>query len=94
MNKFLAALFAAFLATAAFAEANGPAVLKFNAKPGTVTFPHREHQSRLKCTTCHATDKGGPIEGWGKDKAHALCRACHEKEHKGPTKCMDCHKKA
>ena len=95
MNKFVAALFAAFLATAAYAEANGPAVITFPAKNGTVTFPHRAHQERLKdCKTCHATAAGGKIEGFGKDKAHALCRACHEKEKKGPTKCTDCHKKA
>lgn len=95
MNKFVAALFAAFLATAAYAEANGPATITFPAKPGNVTFPHRAHQERLKdCKTCHATPAGGKIEGFGKDKAHALCRACHEKEKKGPTKCVDCHKKA
>ncbi len=95
MNKFVAALFAAFLASAALAADTGPATLTLPAKQGNVTFPHKAHQDRLKdCKTCHATDAGGKIEGFGKDKAHALCKACHEKEKKGPTKCVECHKKA
>ncbi len=95
MNKYLAALFAAIFVAFTAAAAEPPAELKFPAKQGTVTFPHKAHSDRgLKCTTCHATDAGGKIEGFGKDKAHALCRACHEKEKKGPTKCADCHKKA
>jgi len=58
-----------------------------------VTFNHKTHASQ-KCETCHATAAGGKIEGFGKDKAHALCIECHKKEAKGPTKCADCHKKA
>ncbi len=95
MTKFVAALFAAFLASTALAADTGPASITLNAKQGNVTFAHKSHQDRLKdCKTCHATDAGGKIEGFGKEKAHALCKACHEKEKKGPTKCVECHKKA
>ncbi len=62
------------------------------AKNGNVTFPHKTHQA-LGCTKCHATDKGGKIEGFGKDWAHKTCKGCHEEMKKGPTKCADCHKK-
>ncbi len=99
MNKTLAALFAAFalsFASAAVAAApDKPVVLP--AKPGAVTFNHSKH-AQLKCTQCHASDKGGDIEGFGKtvnkEKAHATCQECHKKEAKGPQKCADCHKKA
>lgn len=69
-------------------------VIEFPAKMGKVTFNHKAHQEKLKgaCTTCHATDKGGKIEGFGKDIAHKTCKGCHEKSG-GPTKCGDCHKK-
>ncbi len=94
MNKILAALFAVSLATFAFA-AEPPATITLKAKQGNVTFPHKTHVDRLKdCKSCHASDEGGKIEGFGKDKAHALCRACHEKQAKGPRKCDQCHKKA
>ena len=82
-------------ASTAFAAAPGP--LSLPAKPGTVTFKHDTHAA-LKCTTCHADDKGGAIDGFNKtvnkDKAHAACQDCHKKEGKGPQKCADCHKKA
>lgn len=94
MNKILVAVVAAFaLAGTAFADA-GPASLTFDTKNGKVTFPHKAHQDKLKdCKTCHATDKGGKIDGWSKDKAHGLCKKCHETEKKGPTKCAECHVK-
>ncbi|BDG06567.1 cytochrome c3 family protein [Anaeromyxobacter oryzae] len=96
MTKYFAAMFAAVVvATSAFAAGTGPETITLQAKPGNVTFPHKAHQARgLKCETCHATAAGGKIEGFGKDKAHALCVECHKKEAKGPTKCADCHKKA
>ena len=93
--KTLAALFATVFVSFAAVAAEPPTTITLNAKNGNVTFPHKAHIDRgLKCTTCHATDAGGKIEGFGKDKAHATCKACHEKEAKGPTKCADCHKKA
>jgi cytochrome c553 len=96
VTKFITALFAvALLATAAIA-APPPDTIVRKAKPGTVTLNHKAHAAKLAggCKTCHGDDKGGKIAGFGKDKAHALCRACHEKEAKGPTKCDGCHKKA
>ena len=99
MNKTFAALFAAVaLAFASNAVAAPPAApITLPAKPGNVTFDHAKH-SALKCTQCHADDKGGAIPGFNKtvakDKAHATCQECHKKEGKGPQKCADCHKKA
>lgn len=92
MTKYIVALFAAFaFATSAYAAAPaGPVVL--TAKNGNVTFMHAKHV-KLECTKCHATAVGGKIEGFNKDKAHALCLACHKENGKGPTKCQDCHKK-
>ncbi len=99
MNKTFAALFAAVaLAVASNAVAAAPTgPITLPAKPGNVTFQHSKHAS-VKCTTCHATEAGGAIEGFNKtvnkDKAHATCQECHKKEGKGPQKCADCHKKA
>jgi hypothetical protein len=98
VTKTFAALFAALavaVAPAAFAAPpSGPITLP--AKPGNVTFDHSKHPQ--KCTTCHADDKGGPIQGFNKtinkDAAHGKCHECHKKEGKGPQKCADCHKKA
>ena len=99
MKTTFAALFAAaalVLAPAAFAAAPD-APLTLPAKPGNVTFNHKSHGA-LKCTDCHKDEKGGDIEGIGKDmnkdKAHAACHDCHKKQAKGPQKCADCHKKA
>jgi hypothetical protein len=97
--KLVASLFVAFAiafaSTAAAADA--PAPITLPAKPGAVTFSHKTHAA-LKCTDCHKDEKGGDIEGIGKDmnkdKAHAACLECHKKEAKGPQKCGDCHKKA
>ncbi len=98
MNKIFASLFVAVaiaFAPAALAEAPS-APIKLPAKPGTVTFDHSKHKD-VKCTVCHADEKGGAIEGFNKtvnkDKAHAKCHECHKKEGKGPQKCADCHKK-
>jgi hypothetical protein len=99
VNKTFAALFVAiavaFAGTAFAAPPAGPITLP--AKPGNVTFDHSKH-STFKCTTCHADEKGGAIEGFNKtvnkDKAHGKCHECHKKEGKGPQKCGDCHKKA
>ena len=86
----------AFATTAAAADAPAAAI-PLPAKPGNVTFNHKTHAT-VKCTQCHADDKGGAIEGFGKtvnkDKAHAKCQDCHKKDAKGPQKCADCHKKA
>lgn len=66
----------------------------FPAKPGNVTFPHKEHQQRLKnCKLCHGAAGPGKISGFGKDWAHKTCKGCHEQKGAGPTRCPDCHKK-
>jgi hypothetical protein len=99
VNKTFAALFVAvavaFAQAALAAAPAGPITLP--AKPGNVTFDHAKHAAS-KCTTCHADEKGGAIEGFNKtvnkDKAHGKCHECHKKEGKGPQKCGDCHKKA
>ncbi len=91
MTKLITALFAAAVLVTAASAATPPETIKLPAKSGTVTFPHKAHGAK-GCKTCHE-GAPGKIAGFGKDKAHALCKACHEKEGKGPTKCADCHKK-
>ena len=94
MKTLVAAFVLAFAVTASAAAPAAP--ISLPAKPGNVTFNHKTHAA-LKCTQCHADEKGGAIEGFGKtvnkDKAHAVCAECHKKEAKGPQKCADCHKK-
>jgi hypothetical protein len=94
MKTLVAAFVLAFAVTASAAAPAAPVTLP--AKSGNVTFDHSKHAS-LKCTQCHADEKGGAIEGFGKtvnkDKAHATCVDCHKKEAKGPQKCAECHKK-
>ncbi len=100
MTKTFAALFAAVaVAFAGVAVAATPPAgpITLPAKPGNVTFDHSKHKA-AKCTVCHASDEGGPIQGFNKtvnkDTAHGKCHECHKKEGKGPQKCADCHKKA
>jgi len=96
-NTFLSLFVAVAVAFASSALAAVPGPITLQAKPGTVTFKHDTHKA-LKCTACHADEKGGDIAGIGKDvnkdKAHAACGECHKKEAKGPQKCAECHKKA
>jgi len=77
------------------AMADDPAkVMVLPAKPGDVTFEHQKHmQMKDSCAPCHATDKGGKIEGFGKDMAHFVCKGCHTDQKAGPTGCKDCHHK-
>jgi cytochrome c553 len=89
--KSLAVAAMLLIASAAVAAApTKPVVLP--AKSGAVTFNHSKHPA-VKCTQCHADDKGGKIAGLDKDKGHAMCHECHKKEGKGPQKCAECHKK-
>jgi len=99
VNKFAALFVAVAVSFAGVAIAGDPPeTIVLPAKPGNITFPHKAHGARVKCTTCHDSDKGGPIDGFNKtvnkDKAHGKCHECHKKEGKGPQKCADCHKKA
>jgi len=61
--------------------------------PGELARPHAALEGLSNCTKCHATKAGGKIEGFNKEKAHALCQGCHKEAQKGPTKCAECHKK-
>jgi type 1 fimbria pilin len=83
---FVALMLVAFAATTTFAAD----VVTYPAKNGTVTFNHKAHQAKNECKACH---EGAPAKiEINKDKAHAMCKGCHEKSN-GPTKCGDCHKK-
>lgn len=90
MKKLLVAVMLVAFAAAPVLAAD---TITLKAKNGDVTFNHKDHGAKQGCKTCHGNDKGGQIEGWGKDKAHALCKKCHEDKKAGPTKCNECHKK-
>jgi predicted CXXCH cytochrome family protein len=89
MKKVLAVvLMVAFSASAALAA--DTVVLK--AKNGNVTFDHKKHSATGDCKSCHG--EGTPAKiALDKDKAHKLCKGCHETKKAGPTKCGECHKK-
>ena len=95
MNKIFVAVAAVFVLAGTAIAADPPATLTFEAKQGKVTFAHVKHNKDLKidCKTCHGEGTPAKIAGWSKDKAHGLCKECHTKGGKGPTKCTDCHKK-
>ena len=108
MKKFLVLLVvAAFFGTAlaAVAADKGPAEVKLEAKMGTVTFPHAEHQGFISdCKTCHHTggyeacdschgDAADGAKPKYKDAIHNNCKGCHKEMKKGPTKCGGCHVK-
>lgn len=90
MTKIFTALLALALATAAHA-AKTPENIKFEPeRAAPVPFPHKLHAAR-GCKACHPAS---PAKlGLKKDTAHALCKGCHEKQSKGPTKCDGCHKR-
>lgn len=79
-------------AEAVSAAATPPESLVFEASYGNITFPHGMHAESYDCATCHGD---GTPEAFGldKDKAHELCKGCHEDEGAGPTSCRDCHEK-
>ena len=80
------------------AEDKGPetVVLKTAKGKKPALFPHRSHQTRLDCKTCHEdANFSKDANGWTKKQGHALCKDCHKK-HKADgasTKCSNCHKK-
>ncbi len=94
MKRMIALIAALTFVGSVSAMAAGPESITFNAKNGNVTFPHKKHQEVLKvtCKECHG-DKPGKIEGFNKDKAHALCKECHAKKNPDTAKCGFCHKK-
>jgi hypothetical protein len=86
----ITALFAAALFSAAQA-ASTPEEITFEAtRAGSVRFPHKLHAAR-GCKACHPA---APAKlNLDRDKAHALCKACHERLSKGPNKCDGCHRR-
>ena len=95
MKKIVALIAALTFVGSVSAMAAGPESITLNAKNGNVTFPHKKHQEDLKiaCKECHGDKPGVKIEGFGKDKAHALCKECHAKKNPDAAKCGYCHKK-
>jgi len=92
MKRFVLVV-AVLFATTAFAAATAPKDAKvIEAKQGNVTFKHDTH-AKVACDKCHGAGEPKAIGKMGKEKAHALCQACHKAEAKGPTKCGECHKK-
>ncbi len=73
-------------------QAVSPETIELEASYGNITFPHGMHSKAYDCSTCHGEGMPGPI-GLDKDKAHPLCKGCHEEEGAGPTACKDCHQK-
>lgn len=65
----------------------------FEAKNGNVTLTHKIHGDTFGCVFCHGDGTPGALT-LGKDKAHALCKGCHQEKAAGPTKCAGCHVKA
>ena len=94
MKKIVALIAALTFVGSVSAMAAGPETITLNAKNGNVTFPHKVHQELVKgdCKTCHEKAPG-KIEGFNKDKAHALCKECHAKKNPDTAKCGYCHKK-
>jgi outer membrane biosynthesis protein TonB len=82
-------------AEAAKPAAAGPAppqTVVYKASYGQVTFAHQAHAGSLACSACHATDPPARI-AIDKDKAHQMCKGCHQEQGAGPTQCNGCHKK-
>jgi hypothetical protein len=92
VTKLLTALFLAALCTSALA-AKTPVDITLEAKKaGNVPFPHKLHAAR-GCKACHPASPTKIANLSDRDTAHALCKDCHEKASKGPTKCDGCHKR-
>ncbi|PIW01204.1 MAG: hypothetical protein COW42_05645, partial [Deltaproteobacteria bacterium CG17_big_fil_post_rev_8_21_14_2_50_63_7] len=84
-------------------QLRGKEIVILKASKGDVSFPHREHQGKFECTTCHhKTPPNGTPEACShchgvveeapsmKDALHKRCKDCH-KEQNGPTQCTECH---
>lgn len=81
--------------------AEGPGVVEFPSRWGTVTFQHHRHQARTAdCLACHhqGIEMGAcrschgvlPTTPLSKDVLHKLCKNCH-RDTRGPTECAGCH---
>jgi hypothetical protein len=69
-----------------------PEVVTYDGSYGRVLFNHQSHAAMDTCGSCHGADPPGKI-ALGKDKAHQLCRGCHQQKSAGPTQCNACHHK-
>jgi hypothetical protein len=79
-------------AKAAVAGTAPPKTVVYEASFGKVSFDHPGHSGHLACGSCHTTDPPVKI-AIDKDKAHELCKGCHQEKGAGPTQCGGCHKK-
>ncbi len=91
----------------AMATDNGPEIIdlkekfKVEGKRKAVNFPHRKHQDKLECSSCHQDPKGGGklkfelvnLTGNKNDFHKKFCWPCHV-EMKVPRgkSCSNCHK--
>ena len=65
----------------------------YKATNGNVSFDHQQHAANHACSSCHPTTEPPAKIVLGKDKAHQLCKECHQQQGAGPTQCTGCHKK-
>ena len=73
--------------------ATAPQTVTYKATNGNVSFNHQQHAANHACSSCHPSGAPAKIV-LGKDKAHQLCKECHQQQGSGPTQCTGCHKKA
>lgn len=84
-------------------QLRGKEIVVFKASKGDVSFPHREHQAKFECVTCHhKTPLNGTPEACShchgkvdeapsmKEALHKRCKDCH-REQSGPIQCTECH---
>lgn len=108
-RSVIVALVGAMLVSAplAMASGNGPETIdlkekfKVDGKKKAVNFPHRTHQAKLACASCHQDPKGGGaltveivnLQGTSNDFHKKFCWPCHV-EMKVPRgkSCSNCHK--
>jgi hypothetical protein len=64
----------------------------YKASNGNVIFDHLQHAGNNTCSSCHPSEPPARID-LDKDKAHQLCKGCHQQTGSGPTQCTGCHKK-
>jgi len=69
-----------------------PKTVVYEASYGKVAFAHAAHAEHLGCGSCHDSDPPVKI-AIDKEKAHQMCKGCHQEKGAGPTQCGGCHKK-
>lgn len=70
-----------------------PKTVSYKATNGTVIFNHQQHSVSHPCKSCHPAAPPAKI-AINKEKAHLLCKGCHQQNGSGPTQCSGCHKKS